>query len=463
MIIEPQAGPQTDFLACDADIAFYGGAANSGKTYAALLAAGQWVDRKDYTAVVFRRTSPELTGGGSVWEASQTVYRALGGRPRESPTLDWRFPSGALIEFRHLQHENDVHAHQGKAYACIIFEEATHFAESQFWYLLSRARSKCGVRPHVRGTCNPDPRSFLRRLLSWWIDERTGLAIPERSGVKRWFVRDGNTIRWADTQAEMGPDALSLTFIAAKLSDNKRGDPGYEARLKALPAVQRRRLLGGDWNAIEEAGEIFKASWFKRVQGPPQAVRRSLRVWDLAATEPSEGNTDPDWTRGIAIDELIDGTFYISDRQSCRKGPAYVEKLVTDTARLDGVTRTQGFWQDPGAAGKADCDAKVRACQAIGRRALSEVAGSSKQSFANVWSPIAEAGRILVVDALWTSEFLDSLEAFPNGSHDDDADALSLAFQLWQQVPATDGGTSEAAPRGTAVLGLPRHHGRTTW
>lgn len=466
MIIEPQPGPQTAFLACAADVAFYGGAAGSGKTFAALLAAAQWVDRPGYSAVVFRRTSPELTGGGSVWEASQSVYRALGGAPRQAPTLDWRFPSGALVEFRHLQYEGDVHAHQGKAYACIIFEEATHFEEGQFWYLLSRMRSTCGVRPHFRGTCNPDPRSFVRRLISWWIDDATGLAIPERSGVLRWLVRDGNALRWYDSRASAeeahpGDMPLSLTFIGAKLEDNRRGDPSYEARLRALPLVQRRRLLGGDWNAIEEAGSVFRREWFRVVQHRPQAPRRSVRAWDLGATEPSPANSDPDWSRGIAIDELVDGGFHISDMQSCRLGPGPTERFLVDTARLDGPERTQVLWQDPGAAGKADADAKVRAVQVAGRRALSIVAGSSKLAFANVWAPIAEANRITIQDSLWARDLVAELDAFPAGKHDDAADAVSLAFQAWSLVPATDeAGAQVVQVNAAPMLGMPRTHGR---
>ncbi|MFS6779604.1 terminase large subunit domain-containing protein, partial [Staphylococcus aureus] len=127
----------------------------------------------------------------------------------------------------------------------------------------SRNRSTCGVRPYVRATTNPDADSWVAEFISWWIDQKTGYAIPERSGVLRWFVRIGDNIIWADHPEELemytmpGPGgeevpipAKSVTFISSKLTDNKilmAADPGYMANLMSLPLVERERLLGGNW------------------------------------------------------------------------------------------------------------------------------------------------------------------------------------------------------------------------
>ena len=182
--IRPNDGPQREFCRTTADIAIYGGAAGSGKSFALLYAAAKYTHVPGYTGVVFRRTAPELVGGGSLWELATQLYPVIGARYRESPVLECRFPSNALIEFRHLQHDKDKHAHQGKQYSFIGFDEVTHFEPSQFWYLVSRMRSTCGVRPFLRATCNPDPDSFVRTLIDWWIDA-DGYPIPERSSMLR--------------------------------------------------------------------------------------------------------------------------------------------------------------------------------------------------------------------------------------------------------------------------------------
>jgi phage terminase large subunit-like protein len=137
------------------------------------------------------------------------------------------------------------------------------------------------------------------------------------------------------------------------------------------------------------------------------------------------------------------------------------EAFVVRTATLDEVHRTQCFWQDPGGGGKADCAAKVAAVSKSGRRAIFEVAGSSKLSFANVWAPVVERGELYLLDTNETETILGELEAFPSGVHDDIPDAISLAFQCWSKVPAVDdvGAVAVTANR-PSLLGVPATHGR---
>jgi hypothetical protein len=177
----------------------------------------------------------------------------------------------------------------------------THFSERQFWYLTSRSRSTCGVRPYVRATCNPDPDSFVRRLIDWWIGE-DGLAIQERSGVLRWFVRDGDDLVWGDSSEELSArfpqvDAdgnriylpKSLTFVPASHDDNTAllaADPGYRATLMALPLVDRSRLLGGNWNVRDAAGSYFRRQWFPILE---QAPHPSEVVCGLYAVNAASG------------------------------------------------------------------------------------------------------------------------------------------------------------------------------
>lgn len=440
-VIGPQRGPQTRFLASSADIAIFGGSAGSGKTFAALLAAGQWVDRRGYAAVIFRRTSPELIGGGSLWEESQPLYRALGGACRSHPSLDWRFPSGALVEMRHLQHADDVYAHQGKQYACVVFDELTHFDESQFWYLVSRLRSTCGVRPHVRATCNPDPDSFVRKLIGWWLDD-SGYPIPERSGALRWFVRSGDDLVWGDTREEVeagtSQRALSLTFVPAKLEDNQLGDPSYRDRLLSLPLVQRQRLLDGNWNARAGSGTVFRREHFVRVDSAQIArtsIVRSVRGWDKAASEATSSRPDPDWTRGVRVSYLSDGRMLIDDVVSLRATPGRVLEAMRRTAEQDGHGVTVALWQDPGQAGVVDVDATMR--ELMGYSCRAHKATSDKLTNAYRWSAWVERQRVMVANGPWTDAFLAECEAFPDGAHDDQIDAVSVAVSELGDINST--------------------------
>lgn len=445
-VLRPNPGPQEAFLSTAADIAIYGGAAGSGKSFATALDPLRHVHRKGYGAIVFRREATRLVGPGSIWEETSGIYPAFGAKARESPVLEWRFPSGALMEFRHLQHEKDRLGHSGKQYAGIYFDELTEFEESQFWFLLSRNRSTCGVRPYVRATCNPDPDSFVRRLIDWWIGG-DGLPIQSRSAVLRWFVRDGHELVWADTEAELlarYPDRspLSLTFVAASLSDNPKGDPSYRDKLNALPLIERSRLLGGNWNMRAEAGTVFNRTWFRDfVDAPPTDVVRWVRAWDLAATEKTASN-DPDWTEGVLVGitkprpyrDTTAPCIVIADLVSAQVGPGSVEELYRVTADRDGANVTQAFWQDPGQAGK---DQAQRIQRVLGdRRVETMPATQNKIAYAKLWSAAAEQGRVIIVRADWNARLISQAQSFPTaGVHDDIIDAVSRgAHALTQPV-----------------------------
>ena len=226
------------------------------------------VHNKAFGGVIFRRTTVQVRNQGGLWDESEGLYNLVGGTPRNS-NLSWEFQSGASMKFAHLEHEQTVLDWQGSQIPYIGFDELTHFTEKQFWYMISRNRSMCGVRPYVRATCNPDAESWVADLISWYIDQDTGLPIQERSGAIRWFVRVGGKLVWASDPAELEQykdpatglpiPPKSFTFVPATLYDNKilmAADPGYMANLMSLPPVERERLLGGN-RKIRRGDEDF--------------------------------------------------------------------------------------------------------------------------------------------------------------------------------------------------------------
>lgn len=250
-ILEPQPGPQTDFFECEADIAIYGGAAGGGKTWALLVEPLQYLlEEPGFGGVVFRRTFPQIMAEGGLWDEACSIYPDFDGRPRTG-ACDFVFePHGNTLSFSHLQHEQGKLDWQGSQICYLAFDELTHFTESQFWYLLSRNRSTCGVRPYVRATCNPDP-GWVKDLLGPWVDDGFD-GEHAQSGELRWFIRADGKIRWVDRDT---PDAKSLTFIRASIYDNPillEKNPEYVATLMALPSVERARLLDGDWSVRRE-------------------------------------------------------------------------------------------------------------------------------------------------------------------------------------------------------------------
>lgn len=438
-VIRPQKGPQEAFLSTPADIAIYGGGAGGGKTWALLLEPLRHVANPLFGAVIFRRTSPQITNEGALWDEASKLYPPIGADPRIGD-LAYRFPSGSTVGFAHLQHEKDKLNWQGAQVPLICFDELTHFSQSQFWYLLSRNRSMCGVRPYVRGTCNPDADSWVADLIGWWIDQGTGLPIPERAGIIRWFARVNDALVWGDTKGELlarYPDIppKSLTFIPASLFDNAAlmaADPGYRANLMALPLVDRERLLGGNWKIRPAAGLYFQRTWCEVVDAVPSGLVR-VRGWDLAATEASEGS-DPDWTAGTRIGKAPGNVFYVEDHRRVRGSPGKVEVFVKNTASDDGRGVTISIPQDPGAAGKAQALAFTKLLAGYTVRTSPET--GDKVTRFGPFSAQAEAGNVKVVRGPWNEHWFSALEAFPEGKHDDDADSTSRAFSMLIAPPA---------------------------
>jgi predicted phage terminase large subunit-like protein len=429
--IKAQPGPQERFLSSNADIAIYGGAAGGGKSYALLLEALRHVGVPGFSAVIFRRTLADVKKPGSIWDTSVGIYGLVGARPRLD-TLTWSFRSGAKIACGHLEHETTVLDWQGAQVPLICFDELTHFSRAQFFYMLSRSRSTCGVRPYIRATTNPDADSWVAELLAWWIDQDSGLPIPERAGAVRWFTRVGDILQWADSAEELrnrfeGCEPKSLTFIPSRLEDNAilmAADPGYRANLLAMPRVERERLLGGNWKVRPTAGLYFRRHWVRVVDTIP-AGTRFVRGWDLAATRKTDDN-DPDWTCGTKIGQAPDGTFIVADHRRMREGPLEVQRAVRNTAEQDGPAVVVHLPQDPGQAGKDQVVTYTKSLVGFNVR-FRPVTGDKGTRFGG-FSAQAEAGNVAVLRGPWNEDWFTALEGFPDAAHDDDADSTSEAF-----------------------------------
>jgi predicted phage terminase large subunit-like protein len=361
------------------------------------------------------------------------LYAGLNGHPRAAQ-LEWVFPWGSRIKFAHLEHDKNVYDWQGSQIPFIGFDELTHFSEQQFWYMLSRNRSTTGIPGYMRATCNPDVDSWVRKLIDWWIDA-DGYPIQERSGIIRWFIRIDDQIIWGDSREELirehGADQLpkSLTFIPSRIQDNKilmAKDPSYLANLRALNRVERLRLLGGNWNVRATAGMMFQREWFTILDTVPAGWVTGVRFWDRAATEPNEGNQDPDWTRGVKLVRYPNDTFMVVDMKSLRKSPGQVETLIKQCANHDGARIRVRSQRDPGSAGVAEAENFVRMLKGFDVATITMT--KKKLSRAKPVSAQVENGNVFVLRAPWNEDFFSELEGFPDVGHDDIVDALSGAF-----------------------------------
>nr|WP_300861794.1 phage terminase large subunit [uncultured Acetatifactor sp.] len=438
--LAPQAGPQTQFMASSADIIIYGGAAGGGKTYALLLEALRHKDVKSFGAVIFRHNYNQITAEGGLWDASQKIFNQVpDAHSRKSPKLHWRFDGGAKLSFAHIERDEDLKSWQGTEIAYIGFDELTHFTKHQFLYMLSRNRTTCGIRPYVRATCNPDVDSWVAEFISWWIDQETGYAIPERSGQIRWMVVLNDIIYWGDTPEELAKkyevnveDCKSVTFIASRLEDNKilmESDPGYLANLKAMTEVDTERLLRGNWKIKAAAGSFFKRSQVGEILTEvPKDLVAVCRGWDLAATDKDEDD-EAAFTAGVLMGRRENGRFVIIDVINRQLKAGDVRSTVLVTAKMDHAKYAwcrQRLPQDPGQAGKDQKASYMEMLAGFDVHMIPE--SGDKATRAEPMAAQWQHGMFDLVAGEWNEAYLNQLESFPDSKWKDMVDASSSAF-----------------------------------
>lgn len=438
----PQPGLQWDCMASRADITFSGGAAGCGKSFYLILEPNRHISNGRFRAAFFRKTNKQVIQPGGLWDTAQGIYPRFGGTFRQGQYLDCTFQSGMQITFNFMAHDSHAEAWQGAQIPLTLWDELPHIKEKHFiWVAISRGRSVSGVPSYTHATMNPpDPDHWIRRdWVDWYIDEE-GWPIPERRGVLRYFIRDGDDMIWGDNPEQLlekypkkkRVDVKSFTLITGTLDDNQilqQLDPAYEGNINALPYIERMRLKG-NWNIQSRGGGYFKHSYFHIIDSMPQDAHNMIRHWDTAATEPHEENKDPDWTAGCLMAQTSKKDIVIGDVRSDRLGPGGVKSLIMQTSGADreihGYKCAVGMEQEPGGSGKTFIDNYFR--ELSGFKTWRHKPDSNKESRAALLSAHAEHHGIYLVRGDWNKRFIDEMVSFPAGAHDDQVDAASGAF-----------------------------------
>ncbi len=413
---------QAAFLLLDQREAFYGGAAGPGKSSALLMGALQYVDVPGYAALLLRRTYKQLAMPGALISRAHEWLDGTDARWHEGQKR-WTFPSTATLTFGYLGRDKESRRQfESAEFNYIAVDELTAFDEDEYRFLFSRLRRRGGfpVPSRMRSASNPGGRGHT------WVKTR---FVDERTRLRR------------------------AVFLPARIGDNPSIDRAdYVQSLRELHPTTWRRLLAGDWEA-GDPGEMFQPRiWLTAddfLDAPPARAAARVRYWDLAAAEPTSHNPDPDYTVGVKMSRLHDGTYVVEHAVRLRGTPGATERAVASTAVTDGPECVQWLEQVPG-AGAALVDHFKRNVCPEGIRMRGNPVRGSKAVRALPLAAEMEKHRVRFVRGTWNEPLFDEMEAFSedpqhSGAHDDQVDAASGSFERLRL--RTVQGTMSSAPQ----------------
>ena len=316
-----------------------------------------------------------------------------------SNTFIATFPSGARVSFGYLNNVNDYLRYKGSEFQFIGMDEVTEIRESDYRYLFSRLR---------RPNSGPVSQIPLRMRCA---------SNPAPNWVRQRFIVEGRQ--------------EGRIFVPSKLTDNPGIDAvSYRQALQALDPIERRRLEEGDWWSTT-LGTLFDRTAFVIIDSaelpPITSSARVVRFWDLAASEPTSSNPDPDWTVGTLM-LLDEGISYVLDIRRARVRGEKVEQLLAQTALEDGHGVAIRMEQEPGSSGKALADQYAR--YVLSGYDFSAIRSTGdKETRARPFAAAVANGNVRLVRAPWLSNWLDEFSSFPEScDHDDQVDSATGAF-----------------------------------
>lgn len=247
---------------------------------------------------------------------------------------------------------------------------------------------------------------FVHVMLPMYFEVENRFEIKEL-GIRDSRVREGDLLfpeRW--NQATLDIEAIPLAAHGVATQWQQRPTPRGGGMFKRVNFLVKPVLPAGSW--------------------------RWVRAWDFAASVPKPGKK-PDWTVGLRVGRHVETKrFWIVKCLRFQKSAGQVHFAVKNTADLDGIGVTVRIPQDPGQAGKDQAESYIT--ELAGYNVIAKPISGDKTVRANAAANQSEAGNICLlatgdadVDA-WIEPFLQELEKFPRGNHDDQVDALSDAI-----------------------------------
>ena len=324
---------------------------------------------------------------------------------RHHKTEKWiEFDNGSKVYYGGI---DDPDSWRGPNLNWLWFDEAARKRTDRDWLILL-ATVRVG----------PDPRAFVtttpRGMRHWVKNFFADKTLPPE--VVAWLEESGlgdkSLVEWFWLDLKENLDNLDPLF--------------YATLLTSYTGAFKDQEVGGLF--VEEGGTLAQRSWFPVLPTLPDGAHKApcVRFWDLAATEKKLAGDSPDYLAGGKV-VLHDNVYYIVHMFRDRLG-ADVDGALKEVTVADGRGTKVGIEQEPGASGKLLVAYYEKLLQGFLVEALRST--GDKVTRAMAWLGQAKAGNVKLIRGPWNEAFLDEVENFPVGDHDDQIDTISGAVAL---------------------------------
>ncbi len=180
---------------------------------------------------------------------------------------------------------------------------------------------------------------------------------------------------------------------------------------------------------VPAGGGMFKQERIKVDEHDDKWLMR-VRFWDKAGTAGGRGA----FTVGLLMGWDRRKRFWVLDIVRGRYSTEIREKIILQTAEIDGKGVIIGIEQEPGSGGKESAENTVKALAGyIVKIDKPSGAGSSKILRAEPYSVQVNMSNVSIVKEEWNRAYLNELEFFPESTYKDQVDASSGAFNIINQ------------------------------
>lgn len=202
---------------CQSDIVIFVGERGTGKTTVLLYKHLQFLNNPNYNAVIYRKEYGDIEKAGGIVDASKKILSQFGDYLTTS--RKWVFPSGARIDFMNYSDPiNDFRENiQGKENVISEIDECTHIDELHWGAIMANLRNTQGLKTQIIGTCNPNSKSWIKDLVSRYLDikpeEHTARHNPYLRGRELYFFQYGGNIKesvWGLSKQEVYENCKSI-------------------------------------------------------------------------------------------------------------------------------------------------------------------------------------------------------------------------------------------------------------